>query len=115
MEHLNKMSSQSPPMVEEPKEIFKFLDYHLGLQGAEEDHTSSIDLAPEAMHEELLDRQADPLIVECTKNFNCASQSFVKGMCLIMQPDGAVPLGCKAISLISFISDRWFNSPAPIM
>ena len=49
----------SPPTVGEPKEIFKFLDYHLGLQGAGEDHTSSIDLALEAIHEELLERRAD--------------------------------------------------------
>jgi hypothetical protein len=33
------------PIVEEPRDILKFLDYHLGLHGAGEGHESSIVLA----------------------------------------------------------------------
>jgi len=105
----------SPPSVGEPKEIFKFLEYHLGLQGAGEDHTSSIDLALEAIHEELLDHRPDPLIAECIKKFNFVSPSFVRGMRSVMHPDCSVDLRWKTASLISFISDQWFNSPVPIM
>jgi len=105
----------SPPNVGEPKEIFKFLGYHLGLQGAGEDHTPSIDLALEALHEELLEHRANPLIVQCAQGFNCTSPPFVRGMRSVMDPDGSVDLRWKAASLISFISDQWFNSPVPIM
>ena len=104
----------SPPAVGEPKEIFKFLDYHLGLHGAGEDHASSITLALGAIHEELLDRRPNRLIVECTRKLNCASRSFVRGMCSIMHPDSPDGLRWRATSLISFMSDQWFDSP-PIM
>ena len=66
------------PLVGEPKEILKFLDHHLGLQGAREDHAPSLIFALDATVLTSSDGRLIPVIVECVKNFNCASPSFVR-------------------------------------
>ena len=100
----------SSPEVGEPKEILKFLDYHLGLQGAGKDYSSSIACALEA-----IDYRTDPLTVGCIREFNCASPHFVRGVRSIMRPDSQFQLRGKATFLITLISDQWFDSPIPVM
>jgi len=103
------------PLVGEPKEILKFLDYHLGLQGTGEDHSSSIALALEATLSELDDNRPGPLVAASIRNFDCASPSFVRGMCSIMHSSAPPSLPWQAIDFIAIIPDRWFNSPVPVM
>lgn len=102
------------PYVGEPKEILKFLDYHLGLHGAGEDHGPSIGFALDASIVQSGGRP-DPVIVECLRNFNCASPSFVKGLRLVMDPGCTVRIRGDAIRFIALISDQWFNSTVPVM
>ena len=102
------------PWVGEPKGILKFLDYHLGLQGAGEDHRDSIAFALVGILNEPHEDQANRLIVECRK-FNCASPSFVRGVRSIMRPDSPLTLRGDAACLFVLVSDQWFNSPVPIM
>ena len=94
--------------------FLKFLDHHLGLQGAGEDHESSITFAFEAVVGPI-NGWVDPPLVERIRNFNCASPSFVKGVRSIMRPGDLLGLQDKAVCLISLASDQWFNSPVPIM
>jgi len=101
--------------VGEPKEILKFLDYHLGLQGAGEDHGSSISLALGATLVMSHDNRPVPLIVASIRNFDCANPSFVRGMRSIMHPSEPPLLRSWAIGFIAIISDRWFNSLVPVM
>jgi len=103
------------PWVGEPKEILKFLDYHLGLQGAGEDHRSSIALALGATIITSHNNRPVPLIVASIRKFDCASPSFVRGMRSIVHPSGPSLLRSWAIGFIAIISDQWFNSPAPVM
>jgi len=106
----------SPPLVGEPKEVLKFLDHHLGLQGAGEDRTSSITSALEPFLIKLSSgRWPDPLVVECISRFDCASPSFVSGMRSIMCPNNTFDLRWRAAGLMALISNQWFDSPAPVM
>jgi len=102
-------------MLGEPKEILRFLDYHLGLQGAGEYHRSAITSALEVIIVGLRGRRANRLTAECTKKLNCASPSFARGVRSILHPDGPVELRGKATNLVGLISDQWFNSTVPIM
>ena len=101
----------------EPKEILAFLDYHLGLQGAGEDHGPSIESASHIILTGLWCRwtKPPPLIAECISKFNCASPSFVGGVRSLLRPDRAFRLRRETVGLVALISDQWFNSPAPIM
>ena len=105
------------PRVGEPKGILKFIDYHLDLQRAGEDHRSSITFAFETIIGRY-DHWTDPMTVKYIKNFDCTSPSFVRGVRLIMDPDdplGLLALRGKAACLISVASDQWFNSSIPVM
>jgi len=109
----------SPPPLGEPTEILKFLDYHLGLQGAGEDHGSSITLAMDAI---LTNgrrygdwAQPPPLIVECVGKFDCLSPSFIRGVRSALCPDNAFRLRGRVIGLIALISNQLFNSPTPVI
>ena len=98
----------------EPKEILKFLDYHLGLQGAGEDHRSSIAFALAGILG-LYDERVDPVTVEYIREFDCTSPSFVGGMRSIMRPDSPFDLRWNAAGLLTVISGQWFYSPSPVM
>jgi len=100
---------------EEPKEILKFLDHHLGLQGAGVDHGSSIALALEAPFVLSSLYEIGFLTFKCTREFNWGSPSLVRGVRSIMHPDRPGKLQEKAFHLVSIISDLWFNSSMPIM
>ena len=102
----------TPPTVGEPREILKFLDYHLGLQGAGEDHSSSIALALEAILIQPHDHRVDRQRVEYIRKFNCASPSFARGIRSIIHPDAPLKLRWLTAGLIALISDQWFGSPA---
>jgi len=92
-----------PSKLGELKEIFKFLDYHLGLQGAGEDRGSSIRFALGGILAKSRGRRPDPLVVKCIKKFDCASPSFVGGMRSILRPGNHITLRGRAVGLITYI------------
>ena len=91
----------------EPKEILKFLDYHVGLQGAIEDHETYIGYALASL---VRSGEGDPLTFQCFRDFNWTSRSFVRGVCLMMHPHRPVELRGDISALIALLSDSWFNS-----
>ena len=102
------------PRVEDPTEIIKFLNHHLCLQAAGEDHRSSIVLALNATSSTRDGRPTDSM-VNCIGKFDCASPSFVKGMRSILDPSNSILIRGLAIDLLSLISGQWFNSEDPVM
>ena len=105
----------TPPKLGELKGVLKFLDYHLQLQGAGEDHGPSIVFALEAIVVRSDDYPADPLTVECIRDFIHANPSFVRGVRSIVQPSSPFKLRLAAAGFISLISDQWFDTPVPVM
>ena len=105
----------TPSILGELNEFLKFLDHHLDLQGAGEDHGSSISFAIDAIIIRSDSYREDPLAVERIRNFNRASPSFVRGMRLIMHPNSSFWLRRRATGLIALTSNLWFNSPVPTM
>ena len=104
-----------PLEIGEPKGILKFLDYHLGLQGAGEDHMSSISSALAAIFVESDEGRVRRPTVECIREFNCTSPSFVRGVLSIMCPDTPFLPRRNTANLVALVSNQWFNSPIPIM
>jgi hypothetical protein len=90
----------------EPKEILKFLDYHIGVQGAKEDHGPYIDSAMRALVRCL---GSNPLTIECVRDFNWMSPPFIRGVYSMMHPSRDVAFRGNAARLIAILSDRWFN------
>ena len=109
-----KASLTKVPVMEKPQDLLEFLDHHFGLQGAGEDHISSITCALEAALV-LSHGRPVPLVLESIRSFNCASPSFVRGMRSIMRPPAHDWTRENAIRFIALVSDQWFNSPMPIM
>ena len=103
------------PSVEEPIEILKFLDHHLGLQGVGEDHMFSINFALRATTQVGPNDQPAPLMVKGLRNFNFTSPPFVRGMRSIIHPDCTDRIRAHAVRFIALISDQWFNSTPPVM
>jgi len=102
---------------DEPKEILKFLDYHLDLQGKGEDHHFSIELASSAIFAESSGHPYGlpaPLL-ERIGRFDCARPSFVRGVRSVLPPNNPFRLRDKIIGLITLMSNQWFNSPTSIM
>jgi len=107
-------SAPREPRVGE--QILKFLDYHLGLQGAGEDHKSSVALALEAaIVVSSHDSRPLPLAVECFRNFDCTNPSFVRGMRSMIHSSSLPWVGGLVLGLIALVPDQWFNSPIPVM
>ena len=102
------------PMPGDPKEILKFLDYHLALHGAGENYMSSITAALNATSSTYCGRPP-PLMVEGIRNFNCTSPSFVRGMRSILHSGSPTKVSQLGVCFVALISDQWFNSPVPIM
>ena len=104
-----------PEEVGEPKEILKFLDHHIGLQGTGEDHGSTINVALEAILLLPLIEGIDPLTLECVRAFNWTSPSLVKGILSMMQPPNPPELRRHASALVALVSDKWFDCSAHVM
>ena len=110
-------SSETPLDLGGPeliKRILKFLDYHLGLPWAEADYMPSVTVAFGAIVGGR-DDWPDHLTVECIRNFNCASPSFVKGVRSMMHPNSLLGFQEEAVRLVSLVSNQWFNSTVPVM
>ena len=101
------------PIAGELRDVLKFLDYHLDLQGAGKNHELSIVSAMEAIIASSDNCQADSLTVEYIRNSNGTSPSFANGMRLMMDPSNTSRLRMVSIGLISLTSDQWFGLPVP--
>ena len=99
------------PIMEEPRDILKFLDYHLGLYGAEKYHDFSIVLALAP----ILERPYDPPIIECIRNLNSTSPPFVRGVRTAIRPNASHNLRRAIAGLIALVSDQWVDSTVPVM
>ena len=97
----------------DPKEILKFLDYHVGFQGVKDDHESHVDAALQSLvphHEE-----PNPLTFECARDFNWTSLSFVSGVRSMMHPRRPGGLRGNVASLLALLSDSWFTLSGSVM
>ena len=81
-----------PSNVGEPKEILRFLDHHICLHVAGEDHGPSIVSALRAIVTMSDNLRADPLTSEWIRNFSRSGQSFANGVRSIMHPDNSFEL-----------------------
>ena len=100
--------------VGEPKEVLKFLDYHVALQGAGGDYEQAIKDAVQGVF--LPNRERiDPMTLECVRDFNWTSPSFVKGIRSMMQPHNCPYLREHIHGLVALVSDRWFNCSVHVM
>ena len=104
-----------PETLGEPKEVLKFLDYHVALPGARKDYEPAINSAMQAIILLPAMEQIDPMTLECVRNFNWTSSSFVKGIRSMMQSHNSLSLRRHVFALVAFVSDRWFNSSQPVM
>jgi len=98
------------PYVGEQKGILKFIDYHLGLKAAGEDHMSCLDLALDSTLEQP-DNRVSPLKIECLRDL----PSFVRGVRSAMDPSNATWIRERVVQFISLVHGQWFNSPVPVM
>jgi len=97
-----------PRYPKEGEGVLKFLHHHFGLQGAGEDHRSSIHFAIDAF---LIGSSYHEVL---TAEFT-SSPSFVRGICSIIRPGGPYMLQRSAVGLIALMADQWFGSPVPIV
>ena len=99
-----------------PREILRFLDYHLGLQGAGKYHESDINCVLKTLSRRIRNiDDLDPLESRCLRDFNWTSPPFVRGVRSMMQPRTLIPFRKNTVSLVASISDKWFNCSMPIM
>ena len=99
------------PWVEDPGDILTFLGHHfeLAAQGGE-DQDEPIQNALRA-----LAYASNSNTIEALKLFDPTEPSFVRGICYVYQDDKQFQLRKAALFFLSFISDKWFNTPNPIM
>ena len=93
-------------------ELLKFLDYNLGLQGAGEDHGSSITFALKAIAVKSYNDPGNHLTAEYISS---AGPSVVRGIRSIVRPGDQYLLRWWGTALVALTSDQWFNSPVLIM
>lgn len=106
-----------PQFAEEPKDIVKYLDYHLGLHGEGGDHRPFIIPALEAIitWDPDTGRRIDPMAAECIRDLDCARPSFVKGVVSIMHPHNEFHVRVITAGVLAVACDQWFGSPQLVM
>ena len=97
----------------EPKEILKFLDYHIGLQGAKADHGSYIDAALRSLNMDY--DEPNYLTFQSARDFNWTSLPFVRGLRSMMHSRRPCGFRGNAVALIAYLSDSWFSRSASVM
>ena len=98
----------------DPKEILKFLDHHVGLEGAGEGHGSDVLSALLIIICQQYAYGIDLLGFKCAREFNWASPPFVRGVRSVMQPHSLQNLRYHMVALVALVSDWWFNFSVPI-
>lgn len=105
-----------PLETEEPKEILKFLDHHVGLEGAGGgEHGSHIQSALRVIMGLQYIDGLNLLTLKCVREFSWTSPSFVRGVRSMMRPHNDLYLRQQIVGLIALVSDRWFTCPVPVM
>ena len=99
------------PWVEDPQDILTFLDYHFDLAiGGGKNQDEPIQDALCA-----LANASGPVSIEALKDFNPTNPSFVRGICYAYQSNRPLKLRRAAFFFLPLISDKFFNTPHPIM
>ena len=99
------------PWVEDPQDILTFLDYHFNLAiGGGKNQDEPIQDALCA-----LANASGPVTIEALKDFNPTNPSFVRGICYAYQSNKPLKLRRAAFFFLPLISDKFFNTPHPIM
>ena len=99
------------PWVEDPQDILTFLDHHFDLAtrgGQNQDEPIQNALRALAY-------ASGPVTIEALNRFDPTEPSFVHGICYVFQYDKPFQLRKAALFFLPLISDRWFNTPHPIM
>ena len=106
---------EPPSEIGEPKEILKFLDHHVSLEGTEGGHRTHILTALQVIIGLHCLRGINPLTSRCVREFNWASPPFVRGVRSTMQPCSLLGLRYHMVALVALVSDWWFNCSVPVM
>jgi len=99
------------PWVEDPDDILTFLDHHFDFA------TRSGENQDEPIQNALraLAYASKPVAVEALQRFDPTKSSFVSGICYVFQGARPFELRKDALFFLPLISDRWFNTPHPII
>jgi len=98
------------PRVEDPQDILYFLDYHFSSVGGNWGQDKPIYNASR-----VLAYTSGSVTTDVLKGFDATNSSFVHGICYTLQDDRALQLRKAALLFLPLISDRWFNTPHPVM
>jgi len=102
---------KSLPQVEDPQDILMFLGHHFDLATrCDQNQDEPIQNALCA-----LAYASGPVTIEALKRFDPTDPSFVRGICYVFQDDKPFELRKAALFFLPLISDKWFNTPHPIM
>jgi len=99
------------PRVEDPQDILCFLDHHFSLVARGDQGQD------EPIHNALraLAYASGPVTIDTLKGFDPTGSSFVHGVCYAFRGDRPLQLRKAALLFLPLISDRWFNTPHPVM
>jgi hypothetical protein len=106
-----KLPSGLRPAVRFNKDILKFLNHHFDLViGSSQNQHQPIQDALRA-----LAYTSGPVAIEVLKRIDPTEPSFIHGLCYAFQGDKPFELRKAALFFLPLISDRWLNTPHPIM
>ena len=102
--------------VKDPQDILTFLDhhfdsdtFHLAITGSQ----NSDEPIQNALR--ALAYASEPTAIKALERFNPTEPSFIRGICHVFQEDHPLQLRKAALFFLALISDKWFNTPQPIM
>ena len=103
--------SPHPAEIGEPKEILRFIDHHVLLEGEGREYEPCIGHALRL----IVNREVNPLTFTCFKEFDWASPPFVRRVRSMMQPHNRQEIRRAVVALVALVLDRWFNCSVPVM
>ena len=103
--------SSIPPLVGNPECILTFLVHHFELAAQHgEKHDEAI---KNALH--VLAYASDPITIQALEDFDPTQPSFISGIRYVFQRAKPLQLRMVALRFLPRVSDKWFNTPHPIM
>ena len=112
MQYVGHFGTGPPAEIGEPREILKFLEYHVCPQRAGQDHEPSILSASRALFcLENVD-EVDPLAIE---DFDWANPPFVRGIRFLVHSHHPVDIGGHTARLVPLMWERWFDCSVHIV
>ena len=93
------------PPVGDPQDILTFLGHHFG--------QNQYELVQSALY--ALAYASGPTTLEALEHFDPTEPSFINGICHVFQDSCPLQLRKAALSFLPLISNKWFETPHPIM